>query len=56
MFQGYSHCMIDEAIKPQEISVLFVLKFRSPNLLGRGREKLGFVPRITVSAYGFVEA
>lgn len=55
MYQGCSHYMTDEAIKPWEISVLFVLKFRSTNLLGRGREELGFAHRIAVSAYGFVE-
>lgn len=43
-------------LNPGRISVLFVLKFRSTNLLGRGREKLGFVHRITMSAYGSVEA
>lgn len=56
MYQGYSHYMTDEAIKSWEISVLFVLKFRSTDLLGRGTEHSGFVHRITVSAYGFVEA
>lgn len=42
--------MTDEAIKPWEISVLFVLKFRSTHLLGRGRENLGFVHGTAMSA------